>query len=235
MSVFTSLGILFLSLFACAFLQLAPSVFAIFYHYASARNSRKKALDLSSFFTVGMASFIVIVLLLLSFIIINFMNDNPALSMDIFAWIIAGLLIAIGIFVFCFYYRKGDGTQLYISRKIAKSITSMARNAKKPSDVFALGLAVGVAEVFLTLPIYCVVTYEIINFPGEIIWKPVLFILFVILSLIPTMSIRGQFLMRERNLAEIQRSHVKNKNFFRFLIGFSYLLLAATIICFRIF
>lgn len=224
-----------MGVFACAFLQLLPGVFAIFYHYASAKNSRDKTLDLSSYFIIGAEMMTAVILFLLYFVISNFLNDNPNLDLKIFQWIVSGILLMLGFFVLIFYYRKGEGTKLFISRKMANNLTLSAKNAKKPSDIFTLGMTTGLLELFFTLPIYVVIITEIIKFPGDIILQPVLALLFVIISILPAMVMRSQFYRGRKNLADIERARVKNKNFCRIMIGVSYILLAIFIISFRIF
>lgn len=236
MSILTSVGILLFSVFACAFLQLTPSVFLIFYHYASAKYSRKNALDFSSFFVVGVAAMTALVLFLLYFAIFHFLADNPGLNLDFYTWIVAGILIALGIFCLFFYYRKGPGTQLFISRNFAEKITLQARKVRKPFDAFSLGLATGTVELIFNLPIYIVVITEIINFPveNEVI-RPTLLFLFTLCTMFSVLFVRGQFYNFGHNLAEIERKREKYKTFKKIMLSFSYFVLAGLLIAFRIF
>lgn len=235
MGILTSVGILLLSVFACAFLQLTPSVFLIFYHYASAKYSRKNVLDFSSFFIVGVAAMTALVLFLLYFAIFHFLTDNPGLNLDLYTWIVAGILIALGFFCLFFYYRKGPGTQLFISRNFANKITTQARRVRKPFDAFSLGLATGTVELIFSLPIYVVVITEIVAFPVEsTVIRPVLLFVFTLCTMFSVMSIRGQFYNFGRNLAEIEKRREKYKTFKKFMLAFSYFALAGLIIAFRI-
>ena len=237
MSVLTSLGILTLALFACGFLRLVPNIFAIFYHYASAKNSRDNTLKLSGFFVVGHMMMTMVILFLIYFILYHFLLDNPLLNVNIFYWVIAGILALLSLFLFFFYYRRGKGTRLFLGRKLAKNISLRARNAsKKPSDVFALGMTAGIFELIFVLPVYVVVILEIINFESDnILYQPLLFFTFVILSMASTFAMRGQFYRKRKNLAEIHRAQVKNRTFYRIMLSASFLLLAVFIVSFRIF
>lgn len=230
MSVLTSVGILVLAVFACAFLQLAPSIFAIFYHYASARNSREKVFDLSSWFMVGAEIMCGTVLFLLYFSTFFFLDDNPGFNLTLPSYIMAGILFALGIFMLCFYYRRRGSTELFVPRKIAKSIALRAKNAKKPSDIIALGMTASLMEFIFTLPVYLVVVVTLINLKCDAIWQPLLLITFIIFNMLPLMLVRSQFHFSRLNLAEIMRSKLKNKNFFRFALTISYMLLAAIIV-----
>jgi hypothetical protein len=235
MSVLTSLGILLFASFACAFLQLTPSVFTIFYHYASAKRSRDKALDFSSYFIIGAEFMAAIVMILLYFVLSEILLTMDESALKIARYVLAGILGALGIFVLLFYYRRGEGTELFISRKMARALTLQAKNVKKPSDAFLLGLSVGTLEIIFTLPIYIIAVFEIQNFPSKIALQPLLTFIFIFISVIPSMSIRGQFYRLHRNFAEIMRGRVRQKTFNRIMLGASYILLAVLLICFRIF
>jgi len=233
MNVLTSVGILVLAVLACAFLRVAPSVFTVFYHYASAKNPRDKLLDLSSYFIIGTEAMYAVILFLLYFSLFYFYEDNPGLDMFLPICIFAGVLATLGIFAWCFYYRKGDATELYIPRRFAKSLVLQAKAVKKPSDIFALGLASGLTEMFFILPVLMVTVTEIINFPGRTIWQPLLMIFFIIITMVPLMNVRKQFHFSRKNLAEIERERVKNKTLHRILLGAIYVSLATALIVLR--
>ena len=237
MSVLTSLGILILAVFACGFLQLVPGIFLSFYHYASAKNSRDAALNLSSFFIVGRALIAMLILFLTYFAFYHFLIDNPTFNIEILYWVLAGILALLGVFIFFFYYRRSKNTtELFISRKFARSILEKTRKAKKPSDIFVLGMAAGIPEIIFVLPVYAVLILEIINFPSaNVLYHPLLFFTFILLSMTSTLAIRGQFYRGHKNLADIERARVKNKLYYRIMLSVSYILLAAFIISFRIF
>ena len=235
MSVLTSLGILFLAVLCCWFLQLVPSVFAIFYHYASAKSTKEKTLDLSSYFLIGSELITGILLFVLYFIVFEFLSDNPFLDTTIIKWIVAGIIAALGFFIMFFYYRKDKkGTALFITRKAANSLTMRAKTARKKSDIFMLGVVSGIMEIFFVLPVYLIVVTEIIRFPGEDFLQPVLLFLFILFSMSPVMTMRGHF-WRGKNLAEVERAREKNKNFSKIILGSTYVLLAILIVLFRIF
>lgn len=233
MSVLTSVGILILAVFACAFLRLAPSVFAIFYHYASAKKSKDKTLDLSSFFVFGAEFMTTTILLLLYFGMVGFLKDNPSFDFGFLRLIAAGICLTLSLFIIFFYYRKGDGTQLFISRKMANSLTYFAKKANKPSDVLALGMVSKIPELIFTLPVYFISIVEIINLPAETFYQPIALIAFIIVSIFPIMIMRGRFYNYGQNLAEIMRSQEQNKNFYRAALAIVYTLLAVVLIVMR--
>lgn len=236
MSILSSVAMLVLGFFACAFLQLAPSVFALFCHYASGKRGFKRLLDDSSFYNLGVACSSALLIFICYISVFYFLMDNPDLSMPEFENIIivvASILFAISVFILCFYYRK-EGTSLFIPRKLAKALAYRAKVAKSRSDIFALGMATGLCEIWFKLPVYLVVCFETIKLDAPIIWQPLILIAFVIVSFASAMSIRGQFLFADLNLAEIQRTRVKLKAYHRMVLFISYALLSVALIVLRL-
>lgn len=232
MSIFISLGIVILAMLIMACLQLTPSVFALFNHYMLGRFSKRKASFLSLYFILG-AEIIAACLYLSIFYLtcIFFFNDlHPETS--ILFWALAGILAALGIFSFFFYYRRGPGTQLFIPRKYAKALDLSAKSVNTRSDAFLLGALTGTCELTLTLPLYIVTCIEIMKMGTEGISSNLLTIIYILVPVIPLFFIRWKFQIGY-NLAKIERSHVKNKFFNRFILATCYILIAILIICFR--
>jgi hypothetical protein len=203
-------------------LQLTPAIFTIFYHYASGKKSRAKADDLTLSFVLGAETFNTIMFLLLYIIYYTIFYNLGELKLGLFPWIMAGVFLALAFISFFFYYRKSRGTELYISRKIAKNLLLRAKDVKNRSDAFLLGCFSGTAELLFTMPLFIisVVISNHINFAP----RALLHILLISSISIPIFS---YFLMYRGgyNFAEITRRRVKNKPFFRFIIPLAYLLL----------
>lgn len=224
MSDLTSVGIIVLAMLIQALLQLTPGVFSIWCHYALAKNSKNKVLDLSGYFAVGIEMVASLMLMVTYFIFINMPND------EMINWVLAGILVALGLFVFAWYFRKGAGTELFISRKSAKGFYEKARTARKKSDIFVLGIVAYVSELFLILPLMIVIILQMRNF--EVGYQVAILAAYVMAAMTSFGTIRGRFL-RGKNLAEIQRTRTKSKNFYRFLISSSYMVVAALLVISR--
>ena len=173
-------------------------------------------------------------LFLCSYYIANllfFYHFRPEASF--FAWFIAGILIALSIVsIFC-YFRHGSGTKIFISRKSAKNLDIHARSAKSRSDAFVLGAFSGICELPFTLPLYIITSIEIIEMTVEFFPSNLLTLLYIIVPAIPLFIIRWRF-KAGHNLADIQKSRVKDKNFTRIILSFSYFAIAVLFIYFRI-
>lgn len=225
MSIFTSVGIVILVMLIQALLQLTPGVFAIWYHYALGKNSKNKTLELSGYFTAGVEFVVAIFMIVIYLTTLTIPND------DLANLILAGISIAMSLFVFFKYYRKGRGTELFISRQCANNLYKKARSARKKSDIFVLGVVAYLNELFLTLPLLIILAMQTTFFTTS--QQIVFFIMYILAAIMPICIIRNGFL-HDKNLADIQKMRVKNKNFYRIFIGFAYITIAILIIVSRI-
>ena len=236
MNVLASVGIFIIAMVIMTSLQLVPGVFALFFHYAIGKYSRKKASSLSLFFILG--SEIISALFFISAFYISytlFLNDlNP--RNNVLTWVFIGIFIALSIACFFFYYRhphSKQDTELFISRKLSRSLNLRAKSIKSPSDAFALGALSNVCELPITLPLYIITATEIMYMHTEYFADNTLTIIYILVSAIPLIHLYYSFRLG-RNLAVIQRSRVKDKSFHRFTISLSFLTIAILVICFRI-
>lgn len=225
MSVLTSLIILFLAMLIQAFLQLTPAIFTLFYHSALAKTSEKKADDLSLSFILGVEVFHAIIFLSV-FSIISWAISSPHFETEILNWILAGIFGALSVASF-FYYFRSRGTELFIPRKIAKNLSTRAKNLKTRSDAWILGFFAGVPELLFTLPLFMICSLTALKFAG--LSTPTIIILYILVATVPLFILRALF-RGGLNLADIQRLRVKNKSFFRLTITLGYLFLAFLII-----
>lgn len=236
MNVLSSVGIVILAMLIMASLQLVPGVFAIFYHYALGKYSKKKASTLGLFFILGteiMSAFLFISAFYISYVL--FLNDlNP--RNNILTWIFVGILLALTITSFFFYYRhphSHQDTELFIPRSFANNLSLRAKSVKSPSDAFVLGALVNVYELIFTLPLYIITATEIMYMHTEYFADDLLTIIYILISAIPLVHLYYSF-GSGHHLAYIQRSRVKNKIYHRLIISFSYLIIAILTIYFRI-
>lgn len=216
MSIFTSLGILLMVVLLQNLMQLAPGVFALFYHYAIGKNSLKKARLLAPFFVLG-----ILITNVLTFLAVASLTADS----EILRAVMAGILVALAVVGGVFYYRKGDGSELYTPRKLANALTFGARNTNSAVDAFLLGLVAGFSEIIFTIPLTIMVVLEVRMFDSWII-QTGLIALDVVLALTPFIVI-GIIFRTGGNLADIARMRVRNKSFYRMMFCFLFILLAA--------
>ena len=216
-----------------ASLQLQPGVFALFYHYASGKFSKARTSDITLFFILGVETSTALLFLSVFYVSNALFLYQFRPETGFFTWIIIGILIALTFISSIFYYRSGPGTRLFISRKCADNLNTHARTAKTRSDAFTLGALSSICELPFTLPLYIITSIEItetsiLTFPSYL-----LILFYILVPTIPLFIIRWRF-QTGYNLANIERSRIKNKNFTRLILSFSYFAIAALLIYFRI-
>ncbi len=232
MSVFISIGILILSMLILFFLQFAPGVFALTYHYALGKYSKNRASFLTLFFIVGIEVISACIFLSTYFLIstLFFAGFQPETS--VLTWILAGILIALSFLAFFYYYCPGAGTKSFISQKYSNGFKYSAKTIKTKSDAFVLGVVSSVSEFIYTFPLYVLASAEIIRLNLYGITINLFAFLFVLAPLLPLFIIRYKY-QAGYNLADIIKTRTKNKSFTRFILSFNYLIIAILILCFR--
>ncbi|MBQ3293046.1 hypothetical protein IJG93_01930 [Candidatus Saccharibacteria bacterium] len=231
MSDFISVIIILLAMVIQAFLQLTPGVFACFYHHALGKTSVKKADDASLSFILGTEIFTAIAFLTI-YIIISFIAADKITDNNIYTAILAGVFIAEAVITLFFYFRrntkkKEQSTRLFLPRHITKSLIRNANKVKNRSDTITLGIITATLELFFTLPLYIIISTEILNL--SLRYGFVYIIAYIIIATIPLFAIRTAF-RTDHNLAEIQRFRVSKKSLIRLILSLSYLLIAILII-----
>ena len=203
------------------FLQLSPGLFAIFYHHALGKTTAKKADDRALSFILGVEICVAIVFLVVYISSSIFLSDQ-SFPRDIYLWVLSGIFLVEAVATFFLYFRK-KSTSLFIPRHVAASLIHRAESAKSRSDTIVLGIVTCIFELIFTLPLYFAASFAISNISTR---SGFIFIIaYIIIATIPLFTIRSLY-KTGRNLAEIQRSRVKKKLFFRLTISISFLILA---------
>ena len=233
MTVFTSVGIVILAMLIMASLQLTPGIFLLFYHSALGKYSKSKASLLALFYFLGVEA-ITAFLLLSCFLLTNacFLL-SPCPEKSILAWIVVGVILSLTIVFFFFYFRNSKTTALFISRNAASKIQQTTANIKTNSDAFILGASSTIYELFFTMPLYIIVSAELMKFSTLNLTADLLALLFILMPITPLVIIYAKY-QTGLNTAEIQKQRIKNIPFTKFIVCLSYLTIAILLICFRI-
>ncbi|MBR3204344.1 hypothetical protein IKF81_01525 [Candidatus Saccharibacteria bacterium] len=229
MSDYVSLGIVLLSGLLVASLQLPLGTFLLLFHSSMSKNIPKKTKTLASSFISG-ATIMFFFLLCSACFLISAISFSGTLSIGSLL-VILGILIALAIISFLFYYRRKGSTELWLPRKVSRFINSRAKHTSDNSEAFSLGLFVVFAEQIFTLPLVILSANEILKL--DKVYQTVAIVIFTLLSVLPLLIMR--FIIRKgKNLADIQRWRLKYKNFFRLFSGSGYLILAIFLFAFQI-
>ena len=125
----------------------------------------------------------------------------------------AGLMI-VGLAVILFYYRKTEGTELWISRSFARFLRKRTAKASLAAEAFSLGLTSVVAELLFTIVPIITAACAIIALPP--IWQIVASLGLLIVALL---------IGSGRQLSRIQRWREQNKYFLQFAAGLGLIIL----------
>lgn len=226
MDIFTSVIILILATLIQSLMQLSPSVFSLFYHYALGKKSHSKIDDFSLHFILGTETFIVTIFTILYIFVFAIRNQINSPN-DLPMWILSGIFIAEAFASFCFYYRHGKTTTLFLSRSAAKSLTLHAQKVKSRSDAFVLGFLSNIAELVFTLPLYLIIILTFLNFPT--IARATTIIIYLVVAILPLIFTYIAY-RTGHNLAEISRFRLRFKPLIRFSLFLGFILLSIVVI-----
>ena len=232
MSAMTSLGIVILAMLIMASLQLVPGVFALFYHYALGKHSKKQASILSLYFILGAEVIAACLFVACYYLTYVLYLDTSHPESNPLTWILAGIFVALAFASFFYYFRRSPGTRLFISAKFSQALDRNAKSVETRSDAFLLGALSGTCELVFTLPLYFLTALEIMKMNAEFYSSHLLTILYIVIPTLPLFFIRWRY-QSGHNLADIQRSRVRDKLFTRIILTISYLTIAILLICFR--
>lgn len=229
MSDLTPVGIIIMAVLIQAFLQITPSTFMIFSHYATAKHSKKFRKELQTFYMLGAEMMAAVMLLVVYFVSFHFVMDNPWLDLGMVELGLAGVALALGIVAVFLYFRRGAGTKTFAPRRIASNLVLKAKNIRNRSDAFLLGALAGLPEIIFTLPLYIIVSVALMEFQTAALGRAAMAILVVIATVIPLIIIRLLY-DNDKNLADIQKMRAKNKNFYRLMLGGGFMMLAIILV-----
>ena len=233
MDVFTSVGILILSMLILAFLMLTPGVFANFFHYASGKYYRAKADRFSIFFILGAETMVVLSFFFIAIIVMIIPPPFLNLENNLTSWISTSIFVAVSLSILLFYFRKKPGSKLFISRNTAKNLLDQPKFIKTPSDAFVFGFITKIPELPFTIPIYFTSALVISNLTTSPLLYASIIILYALVSILPLFILYYAF-RSHLNLASYIKLRSKNKTFLRFFLSSLYFLIAMLIITFWI-
>ncbi|MBR3256887.1 hypothetical protein IKG02_01180 [Candidatus Saccharibacteria bacterium] len=229
MSSFVSLGIVLLSGLILASLQAPLASFLLLYHSSFGKNIKKKTKSLASSYVSGVAV-MVFLLLATSVFLISALSFSGSLSL-VSLVVLFGVLLALSLLSLCFYYKFGRSTELWLPRKVSKFISSRARATSDNSEAFALGMFVTFCDLLFSFPLFILSANAILSLSSP--YQVLALAGFTILSCLPLVILRLA-IRKGKNLADVQRWRLKNKNFFRFFSGLGFLVLAVFLFAFLV-
>ncbi|HEY5695693.1 MAG TPA: hypothetical protein VIQ80_02560 [Candidatus Saccharimonadales bacterium] len=205
--------IIFAALIHASF-QLSVSMLTLLSSHAIGKKTRHtKLLRLTNGFFFGVA---VMTMLALSFAALVFQNSF-GVKTPLIVWAIGcGLLLGLGVAVWAFYYRREEGTTLWIPRSFARYLSDRTKATSHAAEAFGLGLSSVLAElVFIVAPLV-ITALVLIRLPA--VWQLGGILTYTAVSLLPLAIVTG-LIGSGHKISSIQRWREDNKRFMQFVAG----------------
>ena len=218
----------FLAAVIHATLQLELGALLLLYHSSIGKHVRKKTKHLVSSYIAGIGTLILLSLAAVAFIFDRYFGK--ALYAEELM-IIVGMLVALAIAAWMFYYRRGRSTELWLPRSVARFIDKRAKITNSNTEAFSLGMLTSFAEMPFALILLIVAANSILVLPQP--HQLIAAALYTIIAILPSIILRFM-IRRGQTVVDIQRWRVKHKTFFRILTGVGFLVLAIFIFTFEV-
>ena len=228
----SSLAIIVFAALIHASFQLSLSVLTLLSgHSIGKKTAHRKVLRLMNSFTGG-AFILTLLLITTATYYTAICIDHTESAEQLIAAIVCGLMVGLGVATWTFYYRRGEGTALWLPRGFAHYLTKRSKTTRGSTEAFALGMASIIAEVvFIAGPVLAA-SLAIVTLP-DITWQLGGIALYVILSLLPLL-IATLLVGGGHSIARLQRWREAHKRFLQFVAGGSLFILAAFIFVDRV-
>lgn len=222
MNTLTAFGIVALAALVHASFQLGVSMVTLLSNHATGKRlSSQHVLRLVGAFLAGT---VVMTALLIS----TFSYTSAVLfagSVPDFIWeFTSAALVAVALAVWVFYYRRSDGTSLWLPRPLARFLHERVQATSLSAESFSLGLTGVIAEVLFLLAPVIAASLAIISLPA--VWQIPATVLYIFIAS-GGMIVVSVLLGSGRKLNHIQEWRESNKRFLQFVSGCGLLVLSA--------
>lgn len=214
MNILDSFAIVAVAALIHASFQLSVSMLTLLSsHTIGARRSQTRLLSLTSSFTFGV--FVTTALLVSTAAL--FTQAFYGGSDDVLPWIVTcGLLFGLGVAVWIFYYRREQGTTLWVPRQMARYLLERTKATKQTGEAFGLGMSSVMAELlFIFAPI---LVTGLVLAQLEPVWQMAGLALYTVLSLLPLLIVNA-LVSGGHKISRIQQWREQNKLFLQFVAG----------------
>lgn len=214
MNLISSIIVIIFAALIHASFQLSVSVLTLLSgHTIGMKRSRSRLMHLMTNFILGAAT---MTTLLLSFIILLSVKIFHGPAPDFIWAITCGLMFAIAILIWIFYYRRQKGTMLWVPRSFARMLSDRTKNTRSGAEAFSLGLtSVFIELLFIFVPIL-VASLAILQLPDY--WSVFGGLLYIFISSTSLIAV-AIIVYGGYNLSNFQKWRETNKYFLQFAAG----------------
>lgn len=211
-----------------ATLQLGLGALLLLYHASSGKHVKKRTKSLVGSYIAGIGMLVFLAVAAMAFLMSNYF-EAPLYPEELM--IVVGMLVALAIAAWIFYYRRGKTTELWLPRSVARFVDRRARETNSNTEAFSLGVLTSLAEMPFTMILFTVAANSITAMqPLQRILAVGLYTLVAILPL----AIFRIVIRKTHNVTDIQRWRVKNKMFLRVMTGVGFLVLGFFVFAFEV-
>lgn len=224
----SDLFIVLLTGFVHATLQLGIGALLLLYHASLGKHVKRKTRELVTNYIFGNAFLTALAVSAASFIIFVIFQGqmNPAILT-----IVVGILVALAISVWAFYYKWGKSTELWLPKSVANFINKRAELTESNTESFALGMLACFAEAPFTMILVIVAANSILALPTGL--QILMVAIYTLLSVLPIIIMRVA-VRKGQTIVDIQKWRLKNKNFLRVISGLGFFVLAIFVLAFKV-
>ena len=182
-------------------------------HTIGAKQSHARLLGLTNAFTFGVMLMTVLVLSTISLTMQLSLTEHA----NLIAWIATcGLMFGVGIAVWIFYYRKEQGTTLWLPRGLARYLSDRTKATEQTAEAFGLGVSSVVAELLFIIAPLLVSALVLVQLAP--VWQLAGVAFYTALSLLPLFVVNA-LIGSGHKISRIQRWREQNKSFLQFIAG----------------
>lgn len=201
--------------------QLSVSMLTLVSGHALGTKARhRRVMNLGSSLTLGAMTMTTLLLCSLAYLAgVFFSRYNHTLVWSI----ITGVMAAVGLAVWIFYYRKADGTALWLPQSLTTTLRGRIKETHFGAEAFSLGLTGVLAElVFIIAPIGAA-AFALVHLPSYM--QIVGVITYTLLASMPLLIVLLMIGGGHR-ISRIQKWREQNKRFLQFAAGSALFVLA---------
>lgn len=218
----------FLAAVVHASLQLSLGSLLLLYHASLGKHVKRKTKHLVDSFIVGIGALVFLGLSTVIFLLGSYF-EKPLYIEEL--TIVVGMLVALAILVWFFYYRRGKSTELWLPRSVARFIDRRAKLTNSNTEAFSLGMLTSLAEMPFTLILFVVAANSILTLPS--LYQILAVAMYTIITIIPPLIMRF-IIQKGKTVVSVQRWRVKHKVFFRLLSCVGFLVLGFFLFSFEV-
>lgn len=228
MEMLIPFGEVFLAAVVHATLQLELGTLLLLYHASLGKHVRKKTRRLVSSYIAGIGTLVFLSLATAGFILDRYF-EKALYAEELL--IVVGMLVALAVAAWLFYYRIGKSTELWLPRTVAKFIDKRAKMTNSNTEAFSLGMLTSFAEMPFTLVLLVVAANGILKLP--MLYQLLALVLYTLITIIPPAILRLS-IRKGQTVVSVQRWRVKHKTFFRLLTGAGFVALGFFVFAFEV-